>query len=122
MLEKFVTEDEVKTENPQNIFYVEIKKEVNEQIIDRPEEEETDDLDEDTLNFFLDFIKNNKNHSSREKVEKIINMINSTAAGNPNKSILTNKMKNEFLRNLKSEYLRELDELNSKFIYLTFRN
>lgn len=73
--------------------------------------EEDEVLDLETLEFFEEFIKTSENEIVKEKIERILSLFNS-AKDNSNIT-LTNKIKNEILRNLKEEYLAELNALNS---------
>jgi hypothetical protein len=117
-LENFVLEEK-KNDNFDTLNqHIEIKNEMQLELIEKPVlEEEDEEFDLQTLNFFLDFIKNNENHNSKEKVESILEIFNSNKLNNT-KINLTNKIKNEILRNLKNEFLHELDELNSIFLII----
>ncbi len=72
-----------------------------------------EDFDEENLNFFKEFIKNNQNHPIKDKVEKILTIFNTDKISNK-KMRITNKAKNEILRSLKLEYVTKLEELTSK--------
>lgn len=122
ILEKFVVEDEKKDHSKLlSLHSVEIKNEQQIEIATKTLEED-EDFDEAEYNFFLDFIQNNQDHPIKDKIEKILNIISaSNAANKPGKKpALTNKMKNEILRNLKANYLRELEQLESNQIKIIF--
>lgn len=107
-LEKFVIEK--KYNDPS----IEIQNENQVHLIDKLSEGD-EDFDEENLNFFKEFINNNQNHPIKDKVEKILNIFNSDTISNK-KMKITNRAKNEILRNLKLEYVTKLDELTSKII------
>ncbi len=113
--DKLVTDEENLDEKQISSFdKVEVKNEQQIEINIKPVEEQDEIFDQDGYNFFADFIKNNQNHPIREKMEKILDIF---SKGSINNIPLTNKLKNEILRNLKTQYLQELEELNSKFNY-----
>jgi hypothetical protein len=94
---------------------MEMRNEANLEVNMNPHLELDEDLDEETLHFFIDFVKENENNPIKEKVEKILDIFQLHAANNTSSSSkdgLTNKVKNEILRNLKEEYLANLKKLN----------
>lgn len=116
---KYVVEDEKKATELINVnkdlHPVEVKKETSLELNLKDLPEEDEEFDEDTYNFFLEFLKNNKEHPSKAKVEKILELLDTKITkGFTQKSVLSNKKKNEILRNLKNEYLNELEELNKQ--------
>jgi hypothetical protein len=81
------------------------------EICSSKEEEEDEEFDYEAFKFFEDFCSKYENDPIKEKVEKILEIceLDNSVSG------LSNKMKNEIMRNLKSEYLFQLEILNSKF-------
>jgi hypothetical protein len=85
-----------------------IQKEVEHEV--KPVQELDEDLDIETFRFFEDYIKTYQNHPVKEKVERMFALLKTDTKG----SHLTNKVKNEILRNLKNEYLAELEKIIGK--------
>jgi hypothetical protein len=73
--------------------------------------EEDEELDIETLEFFEEFVKMTENEIIKEKIEKILIIVNTSKENQT--TTLSNKLKNEILKNLKEEYLLELNTLNS---------
>jgi hypothetical protein len=67
-----------------------------------------EDLNFEDLNFLENYLQTTQNLPVKEKIKKILAIINQSE-----KSEITNKMKNQILRNLKEEYLSNLNEINS---------
>jgi hypothetical protein len=78
----------------------------------RPSQENDEDFDLETFKFFQEYIKTHQNHPVREKVERMFVLLNADSKG----SYLTNKVKNEILRNLKNEYLAELEKIQGNVL------
>jgi hypothetical protein len=100
-------ESEQQQEEPK-ITPMVIKNEVNVELCTTYEIDEV--FDHETFKFFQEFLANNDNHPIKDKVEKLIEIFEL----NREMSGLSNKMKNEIMKNLKTEYLAELEFLNSK--------
>jgi hypothetical protein len=70
--------------------------------------EKDEDLNLEDLNFLENYMQTTQNQPVKEKIKKILLIINQS--DNPD---FTNKMKNQILKNLKEEYLSNLNELRS---------
>jgi hypothetical protein len=87
-----------------------IQNEVEHEI--KPKVDIDEDLDIDTFKFFEDFINTHQDHPVREKIERIMILLKV----DNDISELTNKLKNEILRNLKNEYISQLEKVKGIFL------
>lgn len=76
-------------------------------LIDRDE-----DFDQAEFNYFTNYLKESHDGAIKEKIGKFLELIKGSN-NSTSKLKLTNKMKNEILRNLKNEYLINLQDLES---------
>jgi hypothetical protein len=75
--------------------------------------EEDEELDMETYNFFVNFIKKNKGHKIVAKVKLVLSYIDKINPEN-GKALFTNKMKNEKLRYWKEQYEHSVEMYKKK--------
>lgn len=105
--EKFVVEEE-KVE-PKS---VDIKREHQVQFLPNSVIDRDEDFDQAEFNYFTNFLKESHDGAIKEKIGKFLDLIKGSN-NSTSKLKLTNKMKNEILRNLKNEFLINLQDLES---------
>jgi hypothetical protein len=111
-IEKFVVEEEEKKSESKS---VDIKREHQVEFLPNTVVEKDEEFDQGEFNFFVNFLKESHEGPVKEKIGKFLDLIKGSNNGN-SKLKLTNKMKNEILRNLKNEFMNNLQDLESIII------